>query len=230
MVPISSLAVFALQGALGVSFVIAVRRQNVAAAVNAFGALFLALLPFLAEHTLQYLAFGPMLPMWLAVAGFLHSLGMLGLYESTEWWDHLTHTVSAALVAALIYASFLVSSPAIADVGSAVGAVTVAFTFAVGVFWELIELGAREVGEQYDIEPVLIHYGWRDTALDLVFDVVGALVVVAADLRVFVPLVEQSPRGAETVLLGAAWIVAVGSLLVVLFLGFRQDGLRRRIF
>jgi len=33
---------------------------------------------------------------------------------------------------------------------------------------------------------MLIVYGWRDTVDDLGFDLVGALLVVGADLRVFV--------------------------------------------
>jgi len=64
---------------------------------------------------------------------------------------------------------------------------TVVLTLAAGVFWELIELIARDVGRRYDVEPVLVHYGRRDTTLDLVFDVVGALLVVGFDVRVFVP-------------------------------------------
>ncbi|MEF8774622.1 MAG: hypothetical protein V5A37_07885, partial [Halobacteriales archaeon] len=43
--------------------------------------------------------------LWTASAGFLHQLGMRGRYESTWWWDHLTHTVSGSLLAALLYAA-----------------------------------------------------------------------------------------------------------------------------
>lgn len=111
------------------------------------------------------------------------------MYESTWWWDHLTHTVSGVLVAALIYAGLVVTRPTTGS--GSVAAATVLFTFAVGVSWELLELVAREVGERYDIEPVLVHYGWRDTAFDLGFDLVGALLVVLLDLRIFVPVVDQ---------------------------------------
>lgn len=187
-----------LQVALGATLVEGVRRRNVAVAVNALVALCVALLPVFVEVAPQFVlarnvAFGPELPLWLAAAGFLHSLGMLGLYESTWWWDHLTHTVSAALVAALIYAGLVVTRPTTGAGLSpgGIAAATVLFTFAVGVSWELLELVAREVGERYDVEPVLVHYGWRDTAFDLGFDLVGALLVVLLDLRIFVPVVEQ---------------------------------------
>lgn len=216
-----------LPGAISVLLVVAVRRRNVAAAINALGALVLALLPVVGELALQAMlvrsvSFGPVLPVWLGVAGLLHSLGMLGLYESTWWWDHLTHTVSAALVAALLYAGIIVTRPDIAGIGDSSGLVvtlTVVFTFAIGVFWELIELVAREVGERFDIEPVLVHYGWHDTAADLGFNVVGALVVIGTDLRVFVPLVEQFPGVAGAVLVGSGWVVFVGSVLMALLVG-----------
>lgn len=97
--------------------------------------------------------------------------------------------------------------------------VTVVFTFAIGVFWELIELVAREVGERFDIEPVLIHYGWRDTIVDLGFDVVGAFLVIGADLRIFVPLMEQFPGVTGAVLVGSGWIVFGGSVLMALLIG-----------
>ncbi len=227
MVSSTAIAVFLLQSAIFALFVVAVRRRNAAAAINALGAFVLALLPVVVEIVLQAIlarsvVFGPLLPVWLAAAGFLHSLGMLGLYESTWWWDHLTHTVSAALVAALLYASVIVTRPEIAGVGNSSGmvvTVTVVFTFAIGVFWELIELVAREVGERFAIEPVLIHYGWRDTAADLGFDVVGALLIIGADLRIFVPVVEQFPGVTEAVLVGSGWIVFVGSVLMALLVG-----------
>lgn len=230
MVAVEELSVFLLQSAIFVLFIVAVRQRNAAAAINALGAFVLALLPVVVEIVLQatlnrVVLFGPILPVWVAAAGFLHSLGMLGLYEATRWWDHLTHTVSAALVAALLYASVIVTLPEIAGISNSSGlvvTVTVAFTFAIGVFWELIELTSRDVGKRFDIEPVLIHYGWRDTAVDLGFDVVGALLVIGTDLRIFVPIVEQSPGVTGAVLFGSGWIVFVGSVLMALFVRFES--------
>lgn len=227
MVEVMAIAVFLLQSAVFGLFVVAVRRRNVAAAINALTAFVLALLPVVVEIVLRTVltrsvVLGPELPMWLAAAGFLHSLGMLGLYESTWWWDHLTHTVSAALVAALLYAGLIVTIPLMVGISTdpeGIVVMTVVFTFAIGVFWELIELVARELGERFDIEPVLVHYGWRDTAVDLGFDVVGALLVVGADLRVFVPIVEQFPGATGAVLLGGGWIVVVGSVTMALLVG-----------
>jgi hypothetical protein len=97
-----------------------------------------------------------------------------------------------------------------------VAGLAVGFVLVVGVFWELVELLARDVGERYDVEPVLVHYGRRDTALDLVFDLVGALAVVGLDVRTFLPLAERHPDGAVTALLAAAAAAVAGSVLAAL--------------
>lgn len=225
MVDLAMLLSILLQGAIFALVVVAVRRWSVAAVINTLAAFVLALLPSVVEVLSQVMpgrgvSFGVVLPVWLAAAGLLHSLGMLGLYESTWWWDHLTHTVSAALVAAVLYAAVIVTGPAVAGIGPAperVWVVTVVFTLAIGVFWELIELAARDVGERFDIEPVLVYYGVRDTAFDLGFDVVGALLVVGVDLRVFVPIVERFPDVTRVVLFGTGWVILVGSLVMTLF-------------
>jgi hypothetical protein len=189
----------------------AVRRWNVAAIVNALFALAVAVLPAVAAVLVPSVVIDPTVPLWIALAGFLHSLGMLGLYESVWWWDHLTHTVSAALVAALLYAALVVAfTPSTGVLAIA----TLVFTFAVGVFWELIELVAREVGDRLDVEPVLVHYGWRDTAFDLLFDVVGALLIVGFEVGVFVPLIDRFPRAAATLVVGGGGVVVVGSVVM----------------
>ena len=227
MVTITSIAIFALQSAIFVLFVVAVRERNTAAAVNALGALLLSVLPSVVAVASQPLlarsvTVGHALPAWLAVAGVLHSLGMLGQYESTWWWDHLTHVVSAALVAAFVYAALVVTHPGPVQPtspGTVLATVTALFTFTVGIFWELVELVARDVGERFDVEPVLVYYGRRDTALDLVFDVVGALLIVGVDLRLFVPLVEQYPEATRAMLVGSGWLVLGGSVLLALVVG-----------
>lgn len=200
----------------------AVRRRDVAATVNSVASLALLALGLLITLGLfsvhgDRVASGPVLPLWIGGAGFLHSLGMLGLYETRRWWDALTHVVSAALVAAVTYAGIVVV-PVFPLLDNFVGAAgtTVVVTFWIGVAWELLELVAREIGERFDVEPVLVYYGWRDTAGDLVFDLLGAALVVLVDLRVFVPVAEQLPGLTRTVLVGAVSVATVGSLLLAL--------------
>lgn len=224
MTTILALAAFFLQSATFALVIIAVRRQDIAAVVNSIVVFALALLPAAAEIVLPVVTtrgiqFDPVLPAWLAAAGFLHSLGMLGLYESTWWWDHLTHTVSAGLVTALIYAGVIVTLPEMAGRAvspMAVVAATVVFTFALGVFWELLELVTRNVGDRFDIEPLLIHYGWRDTVADLGFNVVGIFLIIGTDLRIFVPLMDQFPDATTAVLIVGGWILVGSSVIMAL--------------
>lgn len=213
-VPVTTLSIVGVVALIG-SFGEAVRRRNVPAMVNAGGAIAVTLLP----SALALIASTPVTPsqtvvplltLWLSVAGVLHTLGMLGLYESLWWWDHLTHTLSSALVAAMLYAGFLATG---SECSFQVGAVTVLFTLAIGVLWELVELLARDVAAQFDIEPVLVHYGWRDTGLDLLFDVVGAGAIVGLEVRVFLPLVEEFPTVTRRVLAWSGGAVVVASVL-----------------
>jgi hypothetical protein len=207
---------FALVAATLLVLAVAALRRNGAAVVNAVASLVVAVVAIAVAAGFdfdggQFVA--PELAVWAAAAGLLHSVGMLGPYDSIWWWDHLTHTVSGTLLTALVYAAILVTVGGTWSY-SVVAAATVGFTFLAGVFWELIELAARAVGERFGIEPVLVHYGWRDTAYDLLFDLVGAVVVVALDVRAFVPLAAEAPGLTRQVLVWTAGVVLVGSALL----------------
>jgi hypothetical protein len=212
MIGLLDIGTLSLQVAIAGALLEGVRRRNPAAAVNAAVALAVALLPILAFGGVVGL--GSPLSLWIGVAGLLHCLGMLGGYESVPWWDHVTHTVSAALVAALLYAALLATDRGpVATAGA-----TVLLTVAVGALWELVELVARDVGERFDVEPVLVHYGWRDTAFDLGFDLLGAVVVVVLEIRLFVPVVSAVPGLTEAILVWSVGLVIGGSFLLVLVL------------
>lgn len=218
------LATLSLLAAILLAFLEGVRRRNVPAAVNASVSFSAAALPLVVGSVTnvgQEPIVGSGLALWVGLAGFLHSVGMLGPYDSVRWWDVLTHAVSAALVAALVYAGALValgssSSTRVATAG--VVGVTVGLTVGAGVFWELIELVARDLEDRYGVDPVLVHYGWRDTAGDLVVDVGAVVAVVALDVRTFVPIAASAPGWTGTLLLGTGAIVALGSLLMVLWI------------
>ncbi|MBP1988127.1 hypothetical protein [Halolamina salifodinae] len=185
-----------LVGALFVLLAVGYRRENTAAVANTATAIAVTLVPRTVGWALgvdSEAAGISALTFWIAVASVLHCLGMLGRYESVSWWDHLTHALSASLAAALLYAWLLVSGPE-RVASTTVIAGTLLGILALSVLWEIGELLAREVARRYGIEPVLVHYGWRDTAFDLLFDIVGAALVVTLDLRLFVPTVESIVR------------------------------------
>ena len=181
-------AILLTAGPLGLLLAVAMRRENEAAVVNTGASLAVTLTPVSLEVLLgPPVSFTPLLTYWIGGAGVLHCLGMLGPYETVPGWDHITHTVSAALATALLYAGFL---SALGFTRTEAAAATLLVLLGLGVLWEAAELLMRELGERFGVEPVLIHYGWRDTALDLVFDVVGAVLVLAVDLRLFVRVFE----------------------------------------
>ncbi|MFC6784709.1 hypothetical protein ACFQFH_02190 [Halobaculum halobium] len=216
------LGAVSLQIGIAAGGVLAVRRGDAAAAFNAAFALTVALFPFGLSVTgppavAEAVAGSSELLLWVALAGFLHVVGMLGWYDTVWWWDHLTHTVSAALAASIVYSGLVVISRPPVGLGLtsvALAGATVGFVLALGVFWELGELFARDIAEWLDIEPVLVHYGWRDTALDLVFDLVGALVVVVMDLSLSVAIAATSPTATRTALVWTGWAVSGGSALL----------------
>jgi hypothetical protein len=201
--------------ALGILATVAesVRRRDGAALVNSVVVAAVALSPVVIDAV--SVTAGLELTAWLGLAGLLHMVGMLGVYEAVWWYDHVTHTVSAALVAALSYGGLLV----VTDGSRAVVALlAVGLTIAGGVCWELIELVARALGERFDIEPVLVHYGWDDTAYDLGFDLLGALAVVALDVDVFAALAAQAPAATETALTVGTAVVVGGSVAMAVAL------------
>jgi hypothetical protein len=247
MVTLVWVAVVALWGGLLLTVAESLRRDDAAALVNTVASLAVALFPVALETAVAPaldagVTVPPELTLALALAGLLHSIGMLGWYDTVWWWDHLTHTLSAGIVAAAVYAVLLVTASAetlppagsyvltragVLPLAGEVAWLTLAATFVVGVFWELGELLAREIADVIDVEPVLVHYGWRDTAFDLVFDVVGALLVLALDVRAFLPVVEPYPRLAATLTVAASTAVVVGSVLmaaVVSWCGTRTEG------
>lgn len=215
------LGTIALQAGILVMGVEAVRRNDVPAIVNAVVVAIIVLSSIVFElwlvlRTGQVTPIGWELSFWLAITGCLHTFGMLGVYDSIWWWDHLTHTISAGIIAAVVYATLLVSVDRgiVALDGFGIAVATLLIAFLAGVFWELVELFAREVGTRFGVRPVLVHYGRRDTILDLVFDVVGAIVIVGFDVRLFVPVAAVNPGVASQLLgLGVVFLL-VGTLLL----------------
>lgn len=224
------LGIFTCLAGIAVIFYVAVRERNAPAVINAGMSFLLVFIPILVD-ILAYWYSGvrvgltPELPLWVAVVGLLHSYGMLGPYDEIFWWDHLAHTLSAALVAALLYAGVLVAlehTQVSADY-SLIWATVVLLTLLSGVFWELIELLARDFGKKVGHPPVLVHYGRRDTILDLFFDVVGAVLILSIDIRLFVPMARVSPETTLTTLLVVLGGLVVGSLVLSLIVVVEQS-------
>ncbi|MCO8266145.1 hypothetical protein NKF06_05985 [Haloferax sp. AB510] len=181
MVPsrIERLAGRAIQAIIVCIFLVGLYTRNLSVVVNAVLALAVTFLPAVLRRDWQ-IRLHPLLGLWLALAVLLHAIGMLGPYHSIDWWDHVTHTLSATVVAAVGY----VTARAVDEYTETVYlpdrfmfVYILLFTLAAGVFWEVLEFGARLAADAVGSEAVLVQYGLGDTIVDLVFDTVGAVLV-----------------------------------------------------
>ncbi|ESP89657.1 hypothetical protein [Candidatus Halobonum tyrrellensis] len=182
-----------LQAALAVMFVVGVATAYVALAVNAVLALAVTFVPNLLRRDVN-VALGPGVTLAVAVAAFLHVVGMAGPYEHVWWWDHMTHALSATMVAAAAWVAVHALNEFSEEVYIPEPFLSVwvlLFTLAAGVGWELAEFAARALSGWAGVEPILVQYSVDDTLFDLVFDAVGAVVVSVAGGRRLRPLVDR---------------------------------------
>ena len=165
-------------------FFIGLDRPNVGVAVNAGIAFLVTFLPAVLERDYDI----PMdagLTLWITTAVFLHAVGTLGPYGSGVTvagvgWDNVTHLLSSSLVAAIGYAT----ARAIDEHTDAVRlppefmfVFILMFVMAFGVIWEVIEFGVAGAASMLGSDAVLTQYGLEDTMRDLIFDMVGGVIV-----------------------------------------------------
>jgi hypothetical protein len=168
-----------MQVGIALILLVGLARRNVGVVVNATFALAATALPAVLERDYR-LPLDAGLTLWITAALFLHTIGMLGLYDGVWWWDHLTHTLSATIVAAVGYVTARAVDESSEDIylpRPFLFVYIVLFTLALGVLWEVLEFAARGGADLLGIDPVLVQYGLSDSLLDLVFDAVGAVVV-----------------------------------------------------
>lgn len=147
--------------------VVTVRIEMVVTVGIALG---VTLLPALLRREFGY-SMDAGLVLWITIAMIFHTAGSLGLYEQYQWYDEITHTFSATLIAGVGYASFraLELHSDTIDVPSEFRAVfIVVFVLAAGVFWEVLE---------FSLGGLVAVYGIDDIVTDFVFNAVGAIVV-----------------------------------------------------
>jgi hypothetical protein len=168
-----------MQLAIASIALVGLATRNVGVVVNGVFAFGITVLPGILERDYR-LSLDPWLTLWITVAVFLHAVGMLGLYEEVWWWDHLTHLLSATLVAGVGYATaraFDEHSDAVYFPPRFMFVYVLLFTLASGVLWEVLEFVARMSARSVGMKPVLIQYGLDDTVVDLIFDAAGAVLV-----------------------------------------------------
>lgn len=174
----------AIRHAILAVFVVGFRRRNPGAVVNALAAFTGTFLPTIVERRYG-VEFRSWQRVYMGTAMVTHAVGMLGPYDDTWWWDHLTHTLSATVLGGVVYA---VAHRRGRDPRPRVlGVVAVG-----GLLWELFEYAIHAVADRLGFEPILVHYSMHDTLFDLVFDLLGALLVVAFGDRLLGNFVGQA--------------------------------------
>lgn len=149
------------------------------AIINGAVALLITLFPAILERNYD-LPLDPWLALWITSAVFLHTLGSAGLYGQIEWWDHLTHALSASLVAGVGYTAARAIDLHADDIHIPH---RIAFIYifvvvmAFGVIWELFEFALDIIAAETGVTMPLAQHGLDDTILDIMFNSLGALLV-----------------------------------------------------
>ncbi len=151
------------------------------AITNGSISLLITFVPALLERNYR-IPLDPWLGLWITLAVFLHTMGSAGLYATFDWWDHLTHALSASVVAGVGYTfarGIDIHSDRIHLPREFFFVYVLVVVLAFGVLWELFEFGLDIAAEETGIQMPLAQHGLDDTVRDLMFNSVGALAVAA---------------------------------------------------
>ena len=162
-------------------FFIGLDRGNLGIVVNAGVALGVTFLPAILERDYG-IPLDAGLTMWITTAVFLHAVGTLGPYTNATfwWWDHVTHALSASLVAAVGYTTTRAidrHTEAIYLPPRFMFVFILLFTVAFGVVWEVVEFALGGLSSIVGGGSILTQFGLGDTMMDLLFDTLGGVLV-----------------------------------------------------
>lgn len=169
----------AMQVLLGGILLVGIARRDLPTASNAAIALAITFVPAILERDYE-LPMDAGLVLWITAAVFLHAIGTAGLYDVIARWDNLTHALSASVVAAAGYSIVRAIHLHTDDVyipPRTTFVFILLFVLAAGVVWEILEFFIDQSADRLGIDAVLAQHGINDTIVDLLFNIVGALVV-----------------------------------------------------
>jgi hypothetical protein len=158
---------------------LAVVQGNATLTINSAGPLLITFLPALFRREYDY-TMDTGLVLWITLAATLHAVGALSLYGLFGWYDSLAHALSASIVAGVGYAlarSVERHTTAVTFTRGFRATFVILFVVAVGVAWEIIEFASGGLATLTGGEAVLAQYDTADIINDLVFNVIGAILV-----------------------------------------------------
>ena len=189
----------AMQGIIVLVVVYGLYAGNLSVVVNGLFGIGATLLPAVLKRDFD-IALDPPIVLWITVAILLHTVGMAGPYDTVWWWDHLTHTLSATVVAGVGYAVSRAVDEHWEDIylpPDFMFVFIIIFTLAVGVLWEVMEFVGRVTADAMGQGPFLIQYDLADSVVDLLFDGLGAVIVAVLGRGYFDRLVDSIERALE---------------------------------
>ncbi len=169
------LASYAFQFSLLALFLVGLYQGELPAALSSLFGFGLALVPMLLQRR-NVVALPWELTMWIFLALFLHNLGVvMKFYDTVWWWDKMTHLLSTSLIAGFGFIGIVIVDKYADSIHLPpifLPFFIVVFVMAMGVTWEIIEYA-------FDLLGANMQYSLSDTVIDLIFDLVGGLLVAA---------------------------------------------------
>jgi len=166
---------------------VGLERQSPTIVLNALLGFSITFLPAILERDHE-IPMSPAITLWITGAAFLHAIGIIGIpgtgiafYSAIPFYDHITHALSASVVAGVGYATVLAldqHSDGIDLPPRFMFVFILVFVLAFGVLWELVEFGVDVLTTRLGIEMSgFTQHGLNDTMLDLVFNTLGGVVL-----------------------------------------------------
>ncbi len=154
-------------------------HRNPTVIANGFFSFLLTFLPAILKRDYK-IPLGPGSAIGLTLAVLLHAIGTLGPYDSIIWWDDVMHGFTTAIVVLIGYIAVRSVDIHRDDIHLPprfMFVFVLIFTMAAGVLWELFEFSVAEAVKIMNIDAPLIQYGLDDSILDLVYDMVGGILI-----------------------------------------------------
>lgn len=166
---------------------VGLERQSPTIVLNALLGFSITFLPAILERDHE-IPMNPGITLWITAAVFLHAIGIIGIpgtgiafYSAVPFYDHITHALSASVVAGVGYATVRgldQHSDGISLPPRVTFVFILVFVLAFGVLWELVEFGVDVLTTRAGVEMSgFTQHGLNDTMLDLVFNTLGGVVV-----------------------------------------------------
>lgn len=172
------LAARIMQVGLVILLTFGIIQKDLSTTVNATTGLALTFVPYLITQKYN-IPHDTGLVLWLTLAIFLHTAGTFAFYDDIAKWDHVTHALSASVVAAAGYTLIRAIDIYVDEIyipPKVLFLFILLFVLAMGVVWEIIEFLSDELTFRLGYQAILAQHGIGDTMMDLVFDLFGAII------------------------------------------------------